>query len=115
MGLLLLTGRPAMQKRLGSSIILETKQAAATRKNSAAQRVCFRCVAMPRNESQQFRPAGTRVALPGANYRSSQSESSVQDFFRRLRKREKCVLLIFAKRKTVRKILVKLQPEQCRG
>jgi hypothetical protein len=92
-----------MQKRLGSSIILETKQAAATRKNSAAQRVCFRCVAMPRNESQQFRPAGTRVALPGANCRSSQSESSVQDFFRRLRKREKCVLQIFAKKKTVRK------------
>jgi hypothetical protein len=41
MGLLLLTGRLAMQKRLGSSIVLETKQAAATRENSAAQRVCF--------------------------------------------------------------------------
>jgi hypothetical protein len=29
------------------------------------------CVAVPRNESRQFRPAGTRVALPSTNRRSS--------------------------------------------
>jgi hypothetical protein len=34
----------------------------------------------PRNESQHFRPAGTRVALPGTNRRSSEVESGLQDF-----------------------------------
>jgi hypothetical protein len=38
--------------------------------------------AMPRNKSRQFRPAGTRVALPSTNCRSSKSESGLlQDFF----------------------------------
>jgi hypothetical protein len=36
---------------------------------------------MPRSESQQFRPAGTRVALPGTKRRSSNCESDVQDVF----------------------------------
>jgi len=35
----------------------------------------------PRNESQHFRPAGTRVALPGTNRRSSEIESGLQGFF----------------------------------
>jgi hypothetical protein len=39
------------------------------------------CVAVPRNKSQQFRPAGTRVALPGTKHRSQKTESSVQGVF----------------------------------
>jgi hypothetical protein len=39
------------------------------------------CVAVPRNKSQQFRPAGTRVALPGTKRHSQKTESSVQDVF----------------------------------
>jgi hypothetical protein len=82
------TGHYAIEKRLGGSIFLETKRVAAKRENSFAQRVCFRCVAVPRNESQHFRPAGTRVALPGTNRRSSRSESSKQDFFPRFKSSE---------------------------
>jgi hypothetical protein len=39
------------------------------------------CVAVPRNKLQQFRPAGTRVALPGTKRHSRKTESSVQGVF----------------------------------
>jgi hypothetical protein len=80
-----------MQERLGGRIFRETKPVAATRpffcERTALRNGFVSGVALPRNESQQVRPAGTRVALPGANRRSSQSESSVQDSFSGLRKR----------------------------
>jgi hypothetical protein len=73
--------RPAVKtaKRYGSSIFLETKQVAVTRpffceraascngfvSEDGSDRVG--AATMPRNKSPQFRPAGTRVALPGTN------------------------------------------------
>jgi len=38
------TGHYTIEERLGDSVFLETAQVAATRKDSFAQRVCFRCV-----------------------------------------------------------------------
>jgi len=73
------TSRHKIAKRYGSSIFLETKQVAAPRPffcERAASRNGFvsedgsdrvGAATVPRNESQQFRPAGTRVALPGTN------------------------------------------------
>jgi hypothetical protein len=73
------TSRYKTAKRYGSSISLETKQVALTRPSFCGRAAsCNGFVSedgsdrvgtatIPRNESQQLRPAGTRVALPGTN------------------------------------------------
>jgi len=85
------TGHYTIEERLGDSVFLGNNTGCGDAERQLRATGLFPvCIALPRNESQHFRPAGTRVALPGTNCRSSRFESGLQDFFR--------VLHLFAKR-----------------
>jgi hypothetical protein len=78
------TGRHKISKRYGSSIFSGNKTGRGNAKKLRRATGLFpMCVAVPRSESRHFRPAGTRVALPGTNRHSQKAESSLQDVFLR--------------------------------
>jgi hypothetical protein len=82
--------RPATTQTKNASVVqffLETKRVAATQPSFSgkaqprATGLLPMCAAVPPNKWQHFRPAGTRVALPGTKRHSQKTESSVQDVF----------------------------------